>query len=84
MQINSNIIFRKEFDGSALLFDPESGETFGLNRTSAFLWEKFASGMSEAEAINALKNACQNMPASAEKDLNGFIEQLKAKKFILD
>ncbi len=84
MKTNSKIVYRKEFDGSALLFDPELGETFGLNRTSAFLWEKFAEGMSETEAIDALKNVCKNMPQSAEDELKAFVGQLKAKNFILD
>ena len=84
MKTNSKIIYRQEFDGSALLFDPESGETFGLNRTSAFLWEQFASGMSESEAMTALKKVCKNIPPSAEEELKAFIGQLKAKNFILD
>lgn len=82
MEVNKNIVFRKEFDGSALLFDPESGETFGLNQTSAFLWEQFASGADETQALDALKEACNNLPADAEKHISAFVSTLKAKQFL--
>jgi hypothetical protein len=82
MEVNKNIIFRKEFDGSALLFDPESGETFGLNRTSSFLWEQFAAGATEEEAFNALAEICNNLPEDARSHVSSFAAALKAKKFI--
>ncbi|MBQ9803974.1 MAG: PqqD family peptide modification chaperone [Lentisphaeria bacterium] len=82
MEVNKNIIFRKEFDGSALLFDPESGETFGLNQTSAFLWEQFAAGADEAQALEALKAACNDLPADAEAHIAAFAAALQKKKFL--
>ena len=83
MKINQQIVFRKEFDGTALLFDPESGETFGLNKTSTFLWEKIAEGLDSAGILAALKEACgTTLPASAESDVASFIDSLKAKNFI--
>ena len=84
MSINKESVFRKEFDGSGLLFDPNSGETFGLNRTSAFLWEKFAEGMDETGALEALKAVCgENLPETAAADINAYAAQLKAKKFLI-
>ena len=82
MQINKEIVFRKEFDGSALLFDPATGETFGLNKTSAFLYEQFAAGASEQEALSALKEACNSLPPEAESHIAAFVETLKGKKYI--
>ena len=83
METNKNIIFRKEFDGSGLLFNPESGETFGLNPTSAFLWEQFAAGKSEAEAFTELQKVCDNLPADASKLIAAFVVSLKEKKFLI-
>ena len=40
MRVNPLIVFHREFDGSGILFNPDNGETFGLNPTAAFLWER--------------------------------------------
>ena len=34
---NSTIVFREEFDDWAILFDPDTNETLGMNPVSAFL-----------------------------------------------
>lgn len=34
------VVFREEFDDRAILFDPESGNAFGLNQVSAFIWKR--------------------------------------------
>jgi len=34
---NPMVVFREEFDDWAVLFDPDSNETFGLNPVSAFI-----------------------------------------------
>ena len=83
MKVNPQTVFRKEIDGSALLFDPESGATFGLNPTRAFLWEQFASGLDEAAALAELRKVCANMPPEADRHIAEFVASLKAKKFIL-
>ena len=82
MKVNPQVVFRKEIDGSALLFDPDSGSTFGLNPTSAFLWEQFAAGKDEAAALAALREVCRNTPAEAERHIAEFVASLKANKFI--
>ena len=35
MFLNPQIVFRREFDGSGLLFHPDTGEVFALNPTAA-------------------------------------------------
>ena len=83
MKVNPQAVFRKEIDGNSLLFDPDSGATFGMNKTSTFLWEKFAEGLDEAGALAALREVCDNMPPEAEKHIASFVASLKAKKFLL-
>lgn len=82
MKTNPQIVFRKEFDGTALLFNPESGETFGLNQTSAFIWEKLAEGLDETEVFSALQSACGELPPRAADDVKSFIASLLEKKFL--
>ena len=83
MKTNPQIVFRKEFDGTALLFNPETGETFGLNQTSAFIWEKLAEGLNETELFSALQSACSGeLPTGAADDVKSFIASLQEKSFL--
>lgn len=82
MKTNPLIVFRKEFDRSALLFNPENGETFGLNPTSAVLWECFSREMDENQALEALREKVRVLPENALEDIRGFAAQLREKHFI--
>lgn len=55
MVLNPQIVFRREFDGSGLLFQPDTGEVFALNPTAAAICELIAAGeRDEAELLNSL------------------------------
>jgi SynChlorMet cassette protein ScmD len=36
---NPLIVLREEFDDWAILFDPDTGNAFGLNPTGVFIWK---------------------------------------------
>ena len=44
MVINPNIVFRKEFDGTGLFYNPDNGQTFYLNPTSRLICECIEKG----------------------------------------
>ena len=81
MKLNPLIVFRKELDGTALLFNPENGETFGLNQTSAFIWEQLALKKKKVVILKALGEVTE-LPPEAERDLAEFLIELKAKGFL--
>ena len=41
---NPSIVFREEFDDWALLFDPDTGESYGVNPVGAFIWKELRGG----------------------------------------
>lgn len=82
MRVNPLIVFRKEFDGAGILFNPESGETFGLNPTSTFIWQCLANGMPNGNIIAALKTAANHVPECADSDLEEFLTALQDKNFV--
>lgn len=80
---NPCVVFREEFDDWAVLFDPDSGETYGLNPTSAFIWKKLDGKRSMDEIIRELNNECEGgIPEEAPKQVNDFVEDLKRRGLV--
>ena len=84
MKINPMIVYRKEFDGNALLFNPDNGDTFGLNKTASFIWELLNEGSSRDEIINAIREKMTEFPDNMEDDVDEFIAALKGKGYLAD
>ena len=82
MQVNPVIIFRKEFDDSGILFNPENGEIFGLKPTAALIWECLGKNMSKMEILAELSEKSQNIPETASADYDEFIISLKERCFV--
>lgn len=76
--INTQIVYRREFDGSAILFNPDNDDVFALNRTGAEIYEMLQQGL-EREAILAQLAAKTSLPPEAEEDFDAFIETLRSK-----
>lgn len=78
-------MFREEIDGNAVLFRPDTGESFMLNPTAAFLWKEFARGKTETEAFEALKVACGGeLPREAPRELRDFILELEKQGYLVE
>jgi len=84
MKLNPLVVFQQEFDGSAVLFRADNGESFMLNETAAFLWKAFADGKSEAEALTLLREACGGLPPEAEQELRQYLAELKTCGYLAD
>lgn len=77
---NIEIVLRKETDDWAILFDPNSGETYGLDPVSVFIWEKFDGKHSIEDIVNILKNECINdVPKGAMQEVTDFVNNLVSK-----
>ena len=82
MKLSSNLVFRKEFDKSGLLFNPDDGKIFTLNPTTAFICERLQEGCTREEILAAMRQKIQNIPPEVEKDLDAFLEQLRGAGFL--
>ena len=76
---NKSVKLRKEFDGWAVLFDPNSNQAFGLEPVSVFIWNHLDGKHNEELILKKLKNHCRNVPENAEKKIRNFISQLIKK-----
>jgi SynChlorMet cassette protein ScmD len=76
---NPLIVLREEFDDWAILFDPDSGEAFGLNPVSVFIWKRLDGAHTAADILEELAGVCKNLPEDALHYLGEFIHRLLEK-----
>jgi len=77
---NPLIVLREEFDDWAILFDPDTGDAFGLNPIGVFIW-KCLNGKHAPEDIRekvcmAYKNVPNDPDDNIDDHINEFIESL--------
>jgi len=73
---NPQIVLREEFDDWAILFDPDTGDAFGLNPVSVFVWKRLDGSHSVDGIIEELKAECEDVPEDAAAHVGEFINDL--------
>jgi SynChlorMet cassette protein ScmD len=73
---NPLIVLREEFDDWAILFDPDTGDAFGLNPTGVHIWKQLDGNHSVKDILKDLQGGFEEVPYEAEGDLQEFIEDL--------
>jgi SynChlorMet cassette protein ScmD len=76
---NPVVVLRKEFDDWAVLFDPETGNAFGMNPVSVFIWERLDGRHSFEDILGELRENCESVPEDVEAHLEEFISSLVDK-----
>jgi SynChlorMet cassette protein ScmD len=75
------IVLREEFDDWAVLFDPDTGDSFGMNPVSVFIYERLDGKHTIKDIMEELRVECTNAPDDAEKYVTEFVEDLVDKGF---
>lgn len=79
---NPLIVLREEFDDWAILFDPDTGNAFGLNPTGVFIW-KLLDGKHDADSIvGRLREEADDVPEDAGAHARQFIAALEAQGLV--
>jgi SynChlorMet cassette protein ScmD len=78
---NPQLVLREEFDDWALLFDPDTGETYGLNPVGVFVWKHMDGKHTVSQIVDAILLECQNVPPNVDQLILPFIEDLVNKGF---
>ena len=68
-------------DGAAILDIPRHQITT-LNSTGGFIWERLQEGLSVEQVIRDLATESDTDPATVEKDVHCFLEQLRSKQLL--
>ena len=73
---NPLIVLREEFDDWAVLFDPDSGDAFGLNPIGVHIWKRLDGNHAVKDILRDLRERYGDVPGEAAGDLQEFIEDL--------
>lgn len=73
---NPTVVLREEFDDWAVLFDPDTGDAFGLNPVSVYIWKQLDGEHTLAEIVEEVRRECDEAPADAGERVAQFVDQL--------
>jgi len=73
---NPLIVLREEFDDWAVLFDPDTGNAFGLNPVGVFIWKRLDGKYAINEILKEQHKNCEDVPKVAESHLKDFVQSL--------
>lgn len=76
---NPNVVLREEFDDWAILFDPDTGNAFGLNPVSVCIWKLLDGKHSQEDILKNVHETCEDVPQEAEEHIKGFVQELVEK-----
>jgi len=83
MKLNPFAVMAEQFDGTGLVFDPESNGAVSLNKTGVFLWNLLKDGRSEQEMVAALLDHYDGVtPEKAAADISAFLDSLRARSLL--
>jgi len=72
-----NKLNRVALNDEGFIFDPETGNSYTVNKTGLFVIKLLKEGKSEEEIIKALTEHFEVSEDEAKRDLLDFIEQLR-------
>jgi SynChlorMet cassette protein ScmD len=78
---NSLLVLREEFDDWAVLFDPDSGEAFGMNPVGVFIWKRLDGRRDQEDILKELLDNCDNVPEDASQHVSEFVTELVQRGF---
>ena len=78
---NPLLVLREEFDDWAVLFDPDTGDAFGLNPVSVFVWKRLDGKHTTQDILKELREESDDVPETAGQDIEDFIKELVEKGY---
>jgi len=78
---NPLLVLREEFDDWAVLFDPDTGNGFGLNPVSVFVYNHLDGKHTLKDIYAELCQSFEDVPENAEKDIAEFVSVLLKKGY---
>jgi len=78
---NPMLVLREEFDDWAVLFDPDTGDGYGMNPVSVCIWKCLDGNHSFADIVSKVKQEFENTPEKIEQDVREFLDELENKGY---
>jgi len=73
---NPLVVLREEFDDWAVLFDPDSGEGFGLNPVGVLVWKCLDGQHTIKNILTKVHENCADVPEDVEDHIKELIQDL--------
>ncbi len=83
IKLSPHLLFRTEADGTGILFDPNDGQTFLLNRTSALICRCLEKGAEKSAILAEIAAHADNVPETAAAEVDAFIETLRERGYLV-
>jgi SynChlorMet cassette protein ScmD len=77
--VNPLVVLREEFDDWAVLFDPDSGNAFGLSPTGVYLWKHLDGKHTLDALLQKIRNHADNAPEGISDHIKAFVDELVAE-----
>jgi len=82
MKLNPFAVMAEQFDGTGLVYNPESNGAVALNKTGVYLWSRLKDGATEAELIAGLLEKYDVTEEKAAADVKAFLEELRSRSLL--
>lgn len=71
---NPQLVLREEFDDWAILFDPDTGNTFGLNPLGVLIWKQLNGHHTLADIVGKIREAAEDVPSDVTGHVQAFLQ----------
>jgi hypothetical protein len=72
----------QDLDGEIVALEPRASVYLTMNAAGALLWRRLAEGTNREELVDALVAAYGLPPADAARDVDQFVDQLRAQELL--
>ena len=81
--LSPQMVLREEYDDWAVLFDPNTGEAYGLDPVGVFIVKRLDGNKSIREIVGALGELFDGIPPHVDEDALQFVDSLMQKGLAL-
>lgn len=83
MKLNPFAIMAEQFDGTGLIFDPNTNAAMSINKTGVYLWGRIKEGATEAEMASELVKRFSGVTEEqASADVKAFLQELRNRSLL--
>ena len=83
MKLNPFAIMAEQFDGTGLIFDPNTNAAVSVNKTGVYLWNRVKDGATEAEMTAELVQRYTGVTEEqAAADVKEFLQELRNRSLL--
>ena len=85
MKLNPFAIMSEQFDGTGLIFDPNTNAALSVNKTGVYLWNRVKEGATEQEMVAGLLERYSGVTEEqAAADVKAFLQNLWERSLLAE